>query len=64
MTPPTSTVAPPAPGRHRSPEPPYNHRRVAILVVAAVALVLAAGISVAAFVAVASDPGPPAGTHR
>ncbi|NUR52591.1 MAG: hypothetical protein HOV71_31080, partial [Hamadaea sp.] len=57
MTQPTDTVAPPAPGRHRSPEPPYDHRRVAVLVIAAVALVLAAGISVAAFVAVASDPG-------
>jgi hypothetical protein len=52
------------PGRHRSPKPAYDHRRVAVLVVAAVALVLAAGVSIAAFIAVASDPGPPAGTPR
>ncbi|NUR74501.1 MAG: hypothetical protein HOU81_27140 [Hamadaea sp.] len=64
MTPPASTLTQAGPGRHRTPDPPYDHRRVAVLVVAAVALVLAAGISIAAFVAVASDPGPPAGTRR
>jgi hypothetical protein len=52
------------PGRHRSPEPATTpERRVAVLVIAAVALMLAAGISVAAFIAAAADP-PPAGTRR
>jgi len=40
-----------------------TERRVAVLVVAAVALMLAAGISVAAFIAAAAD-SPPAGTRR
>ena len=52
------------PGRHRSPEPVITtKRRVAVLVAAAVALTLAAGISVAVFIAAAADP-PPAGTRR